>query len=182
MTPEEQKEYKKQYYRANKEKWRTQYAYTPASIERRRKYNLTDASRASKRKYNKGESGRQAQAKYRKTDKFKRDQKKYYEAHKVEIYRRHKDDLLARLQKWRFKRFGITEAIYNHMMQACNYACEICLRKFEDTPKGAFIDHCHKTGKVRGLLCFSCNTAEGHLRADPEIIYRLYEYVKKHAS
>lgn len=46
--------------------------------------------------------------------------------------------------------------------------------------KSLSIDHCHETGKVRGLLCNNCNTAEGLLKGNSSIIRKLADYVDKH--
>lgn len=53
-------------------------------------------------------------------------------------------------------RYGITVADYDKMFAEQNGECKICHRK----PKGMrklVIDHCHDSGKTRGLLCHSCN-------------------------
>lgn len=39
--------------------------------------------------------------------------------------------------------------------------------------------HCHKTGKVRGLLCFNCNTGIGKLKDDIELLKRAVEYLER---
>jgi hypothetical protein len=51
--------------------------------------------------------------------------------------------------------FGITAADYHGMLEMQGYACAICKNK----PKNyrLAVDHCHKTGKIRGLLCKRCN-------------------------
>lgn len=63
-----------------------------------------------------------------------------------------KNDNNARL----LRRYGITEAKYFEMVAIQNGKCKIC-----DKPnigeKGLHVDHCHTTGKVRGLLCLRCN-------------------------
>lgn len=43
-------------------------------------------------------------------------------------------------------------------------------------------DHCHKTGKARGWLCFNCNAALGHLRDRPEVLRALADYLDAHSS
>lgn len=43
-------------------------------------------------------------------------------------------------------------------------------------------DHCHKTGKVRGILCRSCNHALGALRDSPAIARRAADYLERHAT
>jgi hypothetical protein len=52
------------------------------------------------------------------------------------------------------KRYGITRVQYNALFKKQGGACAIC----EETLYAPHIDHDHKTGKVRGLLCVSCNT------------------------
>ena len=56
--------------------------------------------------------------------------------------------------------------------------CWIC-SKPEGKPFSMHIDHCHKTGKIRGLLCGDCNAALGHLHDDPDIAMCLVGYLKQ---
>src|SRR5690242_3768832 len=58
-----------------------------------------------------------------------------------------KDRTLLRL-------YGITLDDYKSLEIQQKYSCKICLKK----PTKLYVDHCHKTGKVRGLLCINCNT------------------------
>jgi hypothetical protein len=46
-----------------------------------------------------------------------------------------------------------------------------------DRNQGVHVDHDHATGEVRGLLCFHCNVAEGHLKGDPDRAFRLAVYL-----
>lgn len=60
--------------------------------------------------------------------------------------------------------FKITEKIYNQMLLDQQYLCKICDLHVSQVPtsmKHFHVDHCHKTGKVRGLLCGSCNQSLG---------------------
>lgn len=57
-------------------------------------------------------------------------------------------------------RFGITLEVFEQMSVEQNHVCKICGSK-ELTYKNLNVDHCHETGKIRGLLCTSCNTALG---------------------
>ncbi len=58
----------------------------------------------------------------------------------------------------------------------CKKAETIRLKSGE--PRALAIDHCHKTGKVRGLLCQACNTALGLLEDDIERIQMLLAYLQ----
>jgi hypothetical protein len=40
------------------------------------------------------------------------------------------------------------------------------------------VDHCHTSGKIRGLLCTNCNTAIGLLKDDPNALQRAIDWVK----
>lgn len=76
-------------------------------------------------------------------------------------------------------RYGITISDYDRMEQEQNGLCLICHRP-ETQRKRLAVDHCHKTGKVRGLLCTTCNSAIGHLLDDPDVIDRAAAYVRRH--
>jgi hypothetical protein len=56
------------------------------------------------------------------------------------------------------RRYGITVAQFNEMWDKQGGRCAICPRPFAKTPH---IDHCHISGKIRGLLCFTCNIRLG---------------------
>ena len=57
-------------------------------------------------------------------------------------------------------KFGITIEEYDELLTKQNNACAICNSK-ESKGKGWHVDHDHTTGKVRGILCLSCNTGLG---------------------
>jgi hypothetical protein len=57
--------------------------------------------------------------------------------------------------------------------------CESCGNAFVGT-KDMHIDHCHDSGRVRGLLCGGCNTALGLLQESPERIAALLVYLNQH--
>ncbi|MFF8651351.1 endonuclease VII domain-containing protein [Streptomyces griseoluteus] len=69
--------------------------------------------------------------------------------------------------------YGITEAERDAMVAAQRGLCVICLNA-----PAAHVDHCHKTGRVRGVLCFNCNSAIGKLGDDPEAVRRAAAYLE----
>lgn len=81
------------------------------------------------------------------------------------------------------QRYGITVGDVDRLREAQANACAICGISAHDIQHRAFstnplvIDHNHKTHQVRGLLCPSCNLAIGHLKDDPAIALKLYEYL-----
>ncbi|MFF0426194.1 endonuclease VII domain-containing protein [Streptomyces sp. NPDC004520] len=73
-----------------------------------------------------------------------------------------------------FKRkYGITEAERDQMIAAQGGVCVIC----REGP-AEHVDHDHRTGKVRGVLCFSCNAALGQFKDRPDAIRRAAAYVE----
>lgn len=48
------------------------------------------------------------------------------------------------------------------------------------TMKSLAVDHCHATGKVRGLLCSACNHGIGHLKDSKEIMRAAIKYIEEH--
>lgn len=56
-------------------------------------------------------------------------------------------------------------------------SCDICGAS-APAHKSLAIDHCHKTGRIRGLLCDACNTGIGFLGDDEERILKAYEYIR----
>jgi len=87
----------------------------------------------------------------------------------------------ASLKHYLKKRYDLTVEQYEQMLEDQNHRCAIC-REPETQGRRLAVDHDHSTGKVRSLLCQSCNTAIGKLKDDPELIRRAAEYVEHHSS
>ncbi len=72
----------------------------------------------------------------------------------------------------RFSKYGMSESDYDIVVAMQNGRCAICSRT-----KELMVDHDHKTGQVRGLLCTSCNSGIGLLQDDPDIIINAMAYL-----
>lgn len=70
-----------------------------------------------------------------------------------------------------------TRKLREEILATQNGYCAICLRKI--TGKGN-LDHCHTTGKVRGVLCTACNTGLGFFWDSPETLVAAIEYIVRH--
>ncbi|WP_244431641.1 endonuclease VII domain-containing protein [Segniliparus rugosus] len=74
--------------------------------------------------------------------------------------------------------YGITAEEYWRIYESQGGVCYIC-RRATGARKRLSVDHCHKTGRVRGLLCQKDNRdVLGHLRDDPEALRRAVEYLE----
>lgn len=78
--------------------------------------------------------------------------------------------------RWVEKTYGITAEEYQALYVAQGRSCFICRRATGRTKRLA-VDHDHKTGYVRGLLCGTCNKLLGHLRDDPDLALRIADYL-----
>ena len=79
--------------------------------------------------------------------------------------------------------FGLTAEQYNTMSKSQGGVCKICgcaeTALYKGTVRNLAIDHCHDTGKVRGLLCQKCNTSIGRFNDDPELLQKAVDYLKE---
>lgn len=91
-------------------------------------------------------------------------------------------------KKWNYKKsYGMSledvKALLNNQLGLCaNRACgkEIFIDT-DDRKNKAFVDHCHETGKIRGMLCISCNTALGLIEQKNKML-GLTEYLQKYSN
>jgi hypothetical protein len=75
------------------------------------------------------------------------------------------------------RRYGVDEAQVAWFVLQQDGVCAICR-----TGKAVHIDHDHRTGRVRGILCFNCNRALGKLGDDPELLRRALNYLEATAA
>ena len=80
------------------------------------------------------------------------------------------------------RKFGVNYAQYKAILEAQGGCCANpgCRSVVPGAPgrKRFYIDHCHTTGKIRGLLCHSCNLALGHIQDKVEKLEGLITYLK----
>lgn len=85
----------------------------------------------------------------------------------------------CRIIKQRERVLGVTQEQYLQMLKAQKSRCGICQsRLYTKRYKRFCVDHCHTTGRIRGLLCHPCNMALGGFRDNPEYLQRAIEWVK----
>lgn len=78
------------------------------------------------------------------------------------------------------RKFGMTLDEYDALLKKQNNACAICKKQQAHRPGTNLpIDHCHTTGKVRGLLCDFCNQGIGSLMDSPELLRVAADYLEK---
>jgi hypothetical protein len=99
------------------------------------------------------------------------------ECHKAECNRRW--HARPALDRWASRNYlyGVTKEFLLDLYEKQQGKCAICGEE-PKTTRGLHIDHCHKTGAVRGLLCHGCNTGIGALQDDPKVIEKALNYLK----
>lgn len=76
--------------------------------------------------------------------------------------------------------FGINLEVYNCMLELQDYSCAICFSPSEENTHGRlYVDHCHDSGQVRGLLCQKCNSILGYAKDQEEVLLNAIEYLKR---
>jgi len=88
------------------------------------------------------------------------------------------DKVALAKRKINLKQFGMTIKAYDKLFAKQRGACAIC--KQPDLDKRLAVDHCHQTGKVRGLLCDRCNFSLGGFEDNINLLNKAIEYLKIH--
>ncbi len=140
---------------------------------------------SKERKYN-----REYAKRYRKSPAGIRYYKKYYNS---DANRRRRNRAIKRyhnspggkkyVRKFLLKKYGLTIAQRNKMLREQHGRCYICKKPEILIKKGEVqrlcIDHDHKTGKVRGVLCHKCNSGLGFFNDDPVLLAKAISFFKK---
>lgn len=86
-------------------------------------------------------------------------------------------------------KYRLTSDTFNRLWEAQEGKCATCKRPFAHPLQKALkiglrceIDHCHKTSKVRGLLCLKCNQFLGKVQDNRELLLALEGYLKRNGD
>jgi hypothetical protein len=94
---------------------------------------------------------------------------------------KHPEKIKQRFRDYTLRtKYNITWAQYRELLEAQGRECAICKTK---TPggRGCFpVDHDHATGKIRGLLCNSCNISIGAMGENPARLRAAADYIETH--
>lgn len=82
---------------------------------------------------------------------------------------------VAKRSKIRIK-YGVEVEELDAMFERQGRKCAICRKPVAE--KDRHTDHCHKTGKLRGILCITCNVGIGQLGDDPDVLRAAIKYLE----
>ncbi len=76
--------------------------------------------------------------------------------------------------------YGLSIEKYNEMLLAQDLKCKICGKQHDSSRKRGrlYVDHCHDSNQIRGLLCGACNSAIGYFNHNIEIIKKSILYLQ----
>lgn len=90
------------------------------------------------------------------------------------------DRASGKVRRQRLKHdYNISEEDYKKLLNSQSSLCRGCMADFRVYTRIPAIDHCHKTGKVRGILCDSCNMVLGGAFDDPSVLRSLANYLEE---
>ena len=115
---------------------------------------------------------------------------------KIRTYcKKNKDYIVSKVNRWKSenpekaktsarryvlkKMYGISLEQYETMRIEQNYCCAICGKREDNGKRKLHVDHDHKTGKIRSLLCFKCNGGIGAFNEDISLLDKVKCYLIK---
>lgn len=76
------------------------------------------------------------------------------------------------------RKYGIDATQYNNLLELQDNKCKICKTDSSALTRALAVDHCHKTGKIRGLLCGNCNRGLGRFKDSIDNLKSAIKYLK----
>jgi hypothetical protein len=115
-------------------------------------------------------------------EELRKKNKAYRVAHQEELRENAKTYKAAHREQYRNshlkRRYRITAADFDTLLAAQGGRCAICGTDQAGGRDGVFnVDHDHVSGRVRGLLCRSCNVGIGHLQDNPDLLRAASRYI-----
>lgn len=112
----------------------------------------------------------------REYDKERYNNPEYKQAHlaKQKEYRKATYSPAVRREKALMLKYGLSQDDFDAIRMSQFGLCLIC----QEEPEKLYVDHCHKTGEVRGLLCRECNSALGMMKENTAAIFRMVDYLE----
>ena len=113
------------------------------------------------------------------TSKYCKDTQRHKLPHVKAHYKRYREGHKREIRYKYYERvFGITKEEFKAMVKMQKNGCAICEEPLKSNDKHSFnIDHCHDTGKVRGILCGKCNRGIGHFNNSEQLLKAAARYL-----
>jgi len=156
-------------------KCKTTKPFSAFGKDKGRKYGLTASCKQCRNKRNLEYFTKHPEVRAMHNARNKEKRKLYYSDPIRKLKYKNKDLLYS---------YGITLEQYEAMLKSQNSVCMICKkeevhRNNQNTGVSRLsVDHCHSTGKIRGILCTKCNTGLGSFKDNIELLTKAIQYLK----
>jgi len=97
----------------------------------------------------------------------------------LELAKKWRADNPERTKAIRLKKYGVTLDQFNQVLKDQNGVCAICGCKHKNKLIFPVLDHCHSSGKFRGILCALCNKALGLFKDDVGRLAKAIKYLER---
>lgn len=168
---DERKKYLDGYYQKNKE--RIKARSRQRRIENKNLYLQRESNRRKSDKY------KEISRLWR--EKSKEKLKEYFRIHDMKRNSQEERKIATR-RTYLKKNFGITLEEYNIIFNNQEGCCAGCKKHQSKLKQKLSVDHCHTTGKIRGLLCKLCNLALGNISDDIKTLQNLIGYLSNNST
>ncbi len=150
-----------------------------------------EGRKAAEKRYRTSDKRKAYIKEYNKTEKATATREAYKSRPEVKKAEREAGRRFDKSHKGRWRAFcskikshgGYLNDTFESYLEHCDKTnCDVCRVELTNDRKGGTmrcVDHCHTTGKIRGALCTKCNSAEGYLKSDVEIIRSLLNYLER---
>jgi hypothetical protein len=144
-------------------------------LEKRREYQKKYNKNRFENKEKRHEYGKKSYAKNR--ARIMKYRKKYRKEHRDELRKRRieRGDTQREKKNKLMKAYSISMSQYSEILNAQNGVCAICGKG--PSGRSLSVDHDHQTGKIRGLLCTTCNAGIGLLCDDYKLLVKAADYL-----
>lgn len=178
--------WKPEYAQRRKEKYHSDPEYRAKRIEqsgdpeKRRDY-MREYAKSNREKFRRTPE-QQAEYNRKRRERYAND-KEYRDREKRKVAEYQRSNPEKRFAD-RLKKYGITPDEYRRILNDQNEGCAICGSRDSGCSKRErlHVDHCHESGKVRGLLCTNCNQGIGKFKDEPERLRAAARYLEASAD
>lgn len=144
----------------------------PRNLEKKRKYDLEYLKKNYQRRL-------EANRRWKQRTGYRYDKKKAIAATRKWQAANPERVKLSRRRRHFLTKYGLALEEYEALLVAQHNRCAAC----DDELVGrCHLDHCHETGKIRGVLCSGCNVALGHVKDDIKRLMALIRYLEKNRA
>ena len=192
MSEAQKKAYRRAYYLKNRERLLSEQkdrdskrdpevakAYRQGYYEQNKPELLVKQRDRNRANYQKDPAAQRARA-----DRWRAANPERYAEFQKEYRVNRREDLRITSAEWYRDNSGLTPESYLELSAAQEHVCAICGNPYglESQKHPLYVDHCHETGVVRGLLCSHCNAGLGHFRDNPELLLEAVRYLTRSSS